>query len=41
MKIAHKAGLISALVLALTLSTLSWLQYLSVANSIRAGKEQE
>ncbi|MCS3804120.1 methyl-accepting chemotaxis protein [Chromobacterium alkanivorans] len=41
MKIAHKAGLISALVLALTLSTLSWLQYLSVADSIRAGKEQE
>ncbi|MCP1290031.1 methyl-accepting chemotaxis protein [Chromobacterium sp. S0633] len=41
MKIAHKAGLISALVLAVTLSTLSWMQYLSVADSIRAGKEQE
>ena len=41
MKIAHKAGLISALVLAATLSTLSWLQYLSVADSIRSGKEQE
>ncbi|QEL55986.1 methyl-accepting chemotaxis protein [Chromobacterium paludis] len=41
MKIAHKAGLISALVLAATLSTLSWLQYLSVADSVRSGKEQE
>ncbi|AXE33992.1 methyl-accepting chemotaxis protein [Chromobacterium phragmitis] len=41
MKIAHKAGLISALVLAATLSTLSWMQYLSVADSIRSGKEQE
>lgn len=41
MKIAHKAGLISALVLAVTVSTLSWIQYRSIADSVRRDKQQE
>lgn len=41
MKIAHKAGLISALVLAVTISALSWWQYQSIASSVRDGKQQE
>ncbi|GGY14036.1 methyl-accepting chemotaxis protein [Paludibacterium paludis] len=41
MKISHKSGLLSAVVLASTIGILSWLQYAAVSSSLLEGKRQE